>query len=164
MATHVVSKGSIYRIGVVLKTTTKLYVCRMWCGISYFQNLYSITNPIPLHDIYNSYKLIQVCDWLKSDAWVVECTHAICCEEWEVPTYSSLKMSQQASRFLPARPTCLGVISIQPAPSGKPVHTLHSVERFVPPTAAPTVTSCCDTAIYCQTARGKTGELIRRWV
>ena len=33
-----VSKGSIYRIGVVLKTKTKLYFCRMCCAIPYFQN------------------------------------------------------------------------------------------------------------------------------
>jgi hypothetical protein len=38
---------------VVLKTKTKLYFYRRWCGISYFQNYYSIPNPIhlPLHDI-----------------------------------------------------------------------------------------------------------------
>ena len=50
MATnHVVRKGSIYRTGVVLKTKTNLYFYRMWYGISYFQNYYSITSPTPLH-------------------------------------------------------------------------------------------------------------------
>ena len=60
MATHVVSKGSIYRIVVVLKTTTKFYFCRMWCGISYFQNLYSIPNPIPLHDTISIRKALKI--------------------------------------------------------------------------------------------------------
>ena len=38
VATQALRKGSIYRTGVVLKTTTKLYFYRMWCGMSYFQN------------------------------------------------------------------------------------------------------------------------------
>ena len=57
----------------------------------------------------SSNQLIQACDWLKSNEWMVECTHAICCEEWEVPTYPSLKMSLKATSFLLARPTCHGV-------------------------------------------------------
>ena len=57
----------------------------------------------------NSYTLIQVCDWLKSYAWVVECTRTICCEECKVPTYSSLQMSLKSSSFHLGRPTCHGV-------------------------------------------------------
>jgi hypothetical protein len=38
----VVRKGSIYRTGVVLKIKVNLYSYRMWCGISHFQNYYSI--------------------------------------------------------------------------------------------------------------------------
>jgi len=52
----------------------------------------------------NSYILIQICDWSKSDAWVVECTHAICCEECEVTTYANLKMSLEPPSFHPALP------------------------------------------------------------
>jgi hypothetical protein len=62
MATQVVRKGSIYRTGVVLKTKTQLYFYRMWCGISYFQNYYSIPNPIPLlfHDIISIRKALKL--------------------------------------------------------------------------------------------------------
>jgi len=61
MATHVVRKDSIYRTGVVLKTKTKLYFYRMWCGISYFQNYYSIPNAIPLHDVISIRKALKLC-------------------------------------------------------------------------------------------------------
>ena len=39
-------------------------------------------------------------------AWVVECTHAICCEECEVTTNANLKMSLGSPSFHSARPTC----------------------------------------------------------
>ena len=58
----------------------------------------------------SSNQLIQACDWLKSKEWMVEFTHAICCGEWEVPTYPGLKMSLKAASFLLARPTCHGVV------------------------------------------------------
>ena len=49
MATNVVRKCSIFRTGVVLKTKTNLYFYRMCYRLSYFQNYYSIPNPIPIH-------------------------------------------------------------------------------------------------------------------
>jgi hypothetical protein len=61
MATHVVRKDSIHRTGVVLNTTTKLYFYRMWYRISYFQNYYSLPNPIPLHDIISIRKALKLC-------------------------------------------------------------------------------------------------------
>jgi hypothetical protein len=76
MATHVVRKGSLYRTGVVLKTKTKLYFYRMWCGISYFQMYYSIPNPIPLpfHDIIWIWKAVKLCTSIQTPnllVWII---------------------------------------------------------------------------------------------
>ena len=63
MATHVVTRGSLCRHGVVLKNKTNLYFYRMWYGISYFQNYYSIPNsiPPPFHDIILIRKALKLC-------------------------------------------------------------------------------------------------------
>jgi hypothetical protein len=63
MATHVVRKGSIYKNGGVLRTKTNLYFHRMWYVISYFQNYYFISNPIPppFHDIISMQKALKLC-------------------------------------------------------------------------------------------------------
>jgi len=76
MATHVVRKGSIYRTGVVLKTKTKLYFYRMWCGISYIQNYYSVPNPIPLpfHYIIWIWKALKLCTFTQTPnhlVWII---------------------------------------------------------------------------------------------
>jgi hypothetical protein len=44
MANHIVRKGSIYRIGVVIETETNLYFYRIRSEISYFQNYNAIPN------------------------------------------------------------------------------------------------------------------------
>ena len=98
MATQVVRKSSICRIGVALKIKTKLYFYRMWCGTSYFQNYYSIPNPIPLsfHDIVSIQKALK----LYADTSSSNHTKAIvqCCHGMHTVASSRTLLSDHVSR------------------------------------------------------------------
>jgi hypothetical protein len=60
--------------------------------------------------------------------WLVDCTLAICCEKFEVPTNSALKMSLKAPSFLHGRPSCHGVIP-RSVNRGYPWIVLHSISK-----------------------------------